>query len=86
MRTIFTSGILITTLALGVNAQSKNAVEQKLISEYALTQATADQTDIVTAGAILVLKKGHMVERGTHAELIQRSGFYREVFEQQITR
>jgi ATP-binding cassette subfamily B protein len=34
---------------------------------------------------ILVLKKGRIVERGTHDELIQRSGFYREVFEQQIT-
>jgi ATP-binding cassette subfamily B protein len=36
------------------------------------------------ADAILVLNQGRIVERGTHAELIQRSGFYREVFEQQI--
>jgi len=36
------------------------------------------------ADLILVLNGGRIVERGTHKELIQRSGFYREVFEQQI--
>ena len=36
------------------------------------------------ADLILVLKQGRIVERGAHQDLIQRSGFYREVFEQQI--
>jgi ATP-binding cassette subfamily B protein len=36
------------------------------------------------ADLILVLKEGRIVERGRHDELVQRSGFYREVFEQQI--
>jgi len=43
------------------SAQNKSAIEKKLVSEFALTQATADQTDIVTAGAILVLKKGNII-------------------------
>lgn len=43
------------------SAQNKAAIEKKLVGEYALTQATADQSDIVTAGAILVLKKGNIV-------------------------
>lgn len=37
------------------------AIQQKLVSEYALTQPTADYTDIVTAGAVLTLKKGTIV-------------------------
>src|SRR5262245_37243814 len=36
------------------------------------------------ADVILVLKEGRIVERGTHDELIKRSGFYSEIFEQQI--
>jgi hypothetical protein len=43
------------------SAQNKGAIEKKLQSEYTTTQATADQTDIVTAGSILVLKKGNIV-------------------------
>ncbi len=43
------------------SAQNKSAIETKLAAEYKLTQPTADQTDIVTAGAILVLKKGNLV-------------------------
>jgi ATP-binding cassette subfamily B protein len=38
------------------------------------------------ADNILVLNDGRIVEQGRHNELIQRSGFYREVFEQQIQR
>jgi hypothetical protein len=48
-------------MPFSANAQSKAAIEKKLVAEYTLTQATADQTDIVTAGAILVLKKGNIV-------------------------
>jgi hypothetical protein len=52
---------LFVGMCFVASAQSKTAIEKKLISEYALTQATADQTDIVTAGAILVLKKGNII-------------------------
>jgi len=42
-------------------AQDNAAVEHKLTSKYALTKTTADRTDIVTAGAILVLKKDNLM-------------------------
>ncbi|HKS38326.1 MAG TPA: ABC transporter ATP-binding protein [Verrucomicrobiae bacterium] len=37
-----------------------------------------------SADQILVLKEGRIVERGTHDELVSRSGFYCEIFEKQI--
>jgi hypothetical protein len=64
MRTIVIHSLLSALLigtSFQANAQDKAAIEQKLISEYALTQPTADNTDIVTAGAILVLKKGNVM-------------------------
>jgi len=63
MRTITLSGSLLTFAILGVPgfAQDKAAIEKKLTSEYTLTQATADLTEIVTAGSILVLKKGNIM-------------------------
>jgi hypothetical protein len=58
-------GLLTTLIILAMpfagNAQSKAAIEKKLQAEYTTTQATADQTDIVTAGSILVLKKGNII-------------------------
>jgi ATP-binding cassette subfamily B protein len=36
------------------------------------------------ANAVLVLEKGHIVARGTHASLMQESAFYREIYERQL--
>jgi hypothetical protein len=62
---IFAISCSFITLLIGASglayAQDKAAIEQKLTGEYALTQPTADLTDIVTAGAILVLKKGNVM-------------------------
>src|SRR5579875_3813175 len=53
---------------------TKDAIQQKLVSEYALTQPTADNTDIVTAGSVLVLKKGNiMMTPVTSANLYQNT-------------
>jgi hypothetical protein len=61
MRTTTLIALLIIGMPFTAGAQNKSAIEKKLVSEYALTQATADQSDIVTAGAILVLKKGNII-------------------------
>ncbi len=37
------------------------------------------------ASLILVLKEGHLVERGTHAELLAQNGAYRDLFATQLT-
>lgn len=51
--------LVICCIANGQNP--KDSIQQKLVAEYALTQPTADYTDIVTAGAVLVLKKNNLV-------------------------
>jgi ABC-type multidrug transport system fused ATPase/permease subunit len=39
---------------------------------------------ILNADKILVLSDGELVESGTHAELIQRSGVYHDLFQRQF--
>jgi hypothetical protein len=63
--------ILTTSLAmglvftcLGANAQDTNSaasIQQKLAAQYPITKTTDDRTDIVTAGAVLVLQKDHLL-------------------------
>ncbi len=44
---------------IGIEAQQGDpaAIQQKLVSQIKLTKSTADRTDIVTAGDVLVLQK-----------------------------
>jgi len=57
------TGLLAAALVsscLSLHAQTAStpaSIDQKLESDYTLTKPTADHTDIVTAGSILVLKK-----------------------------
>jgi ATP-binding cassette, subfamily B, bacterial len=39
---------------------------------------------VLSADVILVLDGGHLVERGTHAELVQRGGLYARLYERQF--
>jgi hypothetical protein len=52
---------LLFSTGFSAYGQDWSAVQQKLASEYAVTQPTAALDDIVTAGAVLVLKKGNVV-------------------------
>ena len=62
MRSIPTS-LTLTAVVVGMyplaaaGQNSAAAIQKKLESEYALTKTTDDKTDIVTAGAVLVLQK-----------------------------
>jgi len=42
-------------------------------------------TSIQDADRILILDKGKIVESGTHDELIKREGFYKKIFDIQIS-
>ena len=39
---------------------------------------------ILAADVILVLDRGRLVDRGTHAELLERGGLYAELYERQF--
>jgi ABC-type transport system involved in Fe-S cluster assembly fused permease/ATPase subunit len=39
---------------------------------------------IFKADQILVVNEGHIVERGTHAELLERRGLYAELYRRQF--
>jgi hypothetical protein len=56
-------GSLVVVLAVAIvaaRAEDTAAMQKKLVSQYALTQPTADNTDIVTAGSVLVLQKSDL--------------------------
>jgi hypothetical protein len=59
-KTIGSFCALLVLTVVSVRADDTGAIQKKLVSEFALTQPTADNTDIVTAGAILVLQKSDL--------------------------
>lgn len=56
----FVIALLAVTSFAVYGDDPKTAIQQKLQATYAVTQPTADNTDIVTAGAVLVIKKGNL--------------------------
>lgn len=61
---------LVANLVSGSSAKAQTAgtpqsIEQKISSQYTPTKATADHSDIVTAGAVIVLKKDGLVMTST---------------------
>jgi len=62
------ASVLLLFLCCVSNAQTATtpaSIEQKLTSEYTLTKAAADRSDIVTAGSILVLEKDGLLMSAT---------------------
>ena len=69
--------------------------ETELLIQQALAEALAGRTSLViahrlstiqAADLILVLDEGRIVERGTHVELVERDGLYRELYLTQYAR
>jgi hypothetical protein len=57
---------------------TKASIEKKLTAEYALTKATDDKTDIVTAGSVLVLQKDKMMMVTSDASTNQCPNTYKD--------
>ena len=69
--------------------------ETELLIQQALAEALEGRTSLViahrlstiqAADQILVVDEGRIVERGTHAELLDRDGLYRELYLTQYAR
>jgi len=41
-------------------------------------------SSIKNADTIIVLENGKIIQQGTHNELVNKSGYYKELFEQQL--
>src|SRR5579863_6375380 len=62
------------------NQGSKAALKQQLESQYALTQPTADNTDIVTAGAVLVLQRGKVSDQRLVMAAVSGKDIYQNTY------
>ena len=81
--------LILDDATASVDSQTERLIQEAMrkLCEGRTTFVIAQRFSTVQhADLILVLREGRIVERGKHDELIQRSGFYREVFEQQIRR
>lgn len=59
------SAMIFSPGAAAQTAATPASIENSLSSQYTLTKATADRSDVVTAGAVLVLKKDGMLMSST---------------------
>jgi hypothetical protein len=59
------AAVLSGLSAKAQTAGTPQSIEQKISSQYTPTKATADHSDIVTAGAVIVLKKDGLVMTST---------------------
>lgn len=74
-----------------MDAESEHQVQEALdqilksgeISQTVIVIAHRLST-IIDADEIIALKKGEIVERGTHSELIAKNGFYRQLVDRQL--
>lgn len=62
-----TVSLMLAGIAMAARGEDLAGLQKKLVAEFALTQPTAADDDIVTAGAILVLQKSDLVLGPTSA-------------------
>ncbi len=79
--------LILDDATASVDSQTERLIREAMrrLCEGRTTFVIAQRFSTVKhADLILVLKDGRIMDQGRHAELIERSGFYREIFEQQI--
>ena len=76
-------------------ATSSIDVKTEYLIQRAITKLTQGRTSIViahrlstikSADEILVIDNGHIIESGTHLQLIEKNGYYRKLFDTQLSK
>jgi ATP-binding cassette subfamily B protein len=79
--------LILDDATASVDSNTEHAIQR------AITELSAGRTTFIIAHrfstvqhahCILVLREGHLVETGSHDQLIKSGGYYSEIFEQQI--
>jgi hypothetical protein len=64
------TAVAMTLTAASVHAQDLSAIETELTKVYQTAKPTADGTDLVTAGSVLILQKDHLVMSKVDQQLV----------------
>ncbi len=76
-------------------ATSSIDVKTEYLIQRAITKLTQGRTSIIiahrlstikSADEILVIDNGHIIESGTHLQLIEKNGYYRKLFDTQLSK
>ena len=81
--------LLLDEATSALDAESEHQVQQaldKLIEEGSQTVVVIAHrlSTIVNADKIVVLKKGEIIEEGTHSKLVELNGAYKKLVERQM--
>jgi ATP-binding cassette subfamily B protein len=79
--------LILDEATSALDAQTEREILETL-NELAQTRTTVSITHrlalAATADQVVVLNQGHVVEQGTHAELVQAGGLYQSLYEEQV--
>jgi len=78
--------LLLDEATSALDVRTERAIEQNLHSLHCTQILIAHRLSTIrNADLIMVLDQGHIIETGTHAELLQMQGYYAAFIAQQIT-
>jgi hypothetical protein len=78
MKTLSAMVALLISATVSAYADDATTIQKKLESQFAITQPTADKTDIVTPGTVLVLQKDKLTTVVVSGQMIYAMSTYKD--------